>query len=295
MKQIIKLADISSRGGKVPPIYIYLVFILPGFTFSILVSGEVKFVPFVVSAISIMPLMAAINLFDDFFDFRYGLDKPNSPNSLYRRHPIFSYHVRQSYLLKWAILFSLLYFALISLDSFLYSPVILAVGSLGFLAGYGYTGPPLRYKYYGFGEVGVFVSVLLANLLISISCLGRTVVTGILYTIPFSFLIVIVFLVGNARDIESDSAAGLVTVPVLLGKRRTNVLVAVIGALFYVITVVLVLFGIYGSYAIFVLVTSPLAYLSISKMHRSKYSTAEWYLGPYVFVTLLSLAVLSLF
>ncbi|MEM0130061.1 MAG: prenyltransferase [Thermoplasmatales archaeon] len=270
-------------------------FILPGFTFSIIASREFRYIPFILSAISIVPLMAAVNLYDDYFDFRYGYDKPDSPNTIYRKHPIFYYKVTDEYLLKWAILFSAIYFFLISLDSFLFDFEIIMIGILGFVLGYGYTGPPLRYKYHGMGEIGVFTSVLLANLLVSTACLGSASLLEIIYSLPFSVLIVLVYVVGNARDMESDRASGLKTVPVILGKEGINTFMAILTIFFYLSIVLLVFLHIYGSDSLFLLITSPFAYFSISGAARKKSPSGEWLLGPYVFISLLSLAILTIY
>ncbi|MGC8645844.1 MAG: prenyltransferase [Thermoplasmata archaeon] len=288
-----RLADIASRGGKVPPLYVYVVFLLPGFTFSVLVSHMVNYVPFVVSAIAIVPLMAATNLYDDFFDFSYGYDKPDSPNTLYRRHPIFSYGVKPNYLLKWAVLFSIIYFLLVSVDALLFSRLIFVIGSAGFILGYGYTGPPLRYKYFGFGEAGVFLSFLLANLLVSVSCLGRVDLLSAIYSLPFSLLIVLIFLAGNTRDIEADRASGFITVPVLLGRKGAVMLLIFLVAMFYISIPVLILLKLYSPFTMFVLAGIPVAYYSLSNVLKNK-GTAEWLLGPYVFLSLILLALLSL-
>ena len=37
------------------------------------------------------------------------------------------------------------------------------VAFVGFILGYGYTGPPIGYKYLGLGEVGVFFSTIAAS------------------------------------------------------------------------------------------------------------------------------------
>jgi len=68
-EEIKKLADIASRGGRVPPIYLYFTFILPGLAYSFVKSGLFDYVPFGLVSVAIMPLIAATNLFDDYFDF----------------------------------------------------------------------------------------------------------------------------------------------------------------------------------------------------------------------------------
>jgi 1,4-dihydroxy-2-naphthoate octaprenyltransferase len=288
------LADISSRGGKVPPIYLYLVFILPGFAYSIATTGNINYLPFILISISIVPLVIATNLYDDYFDFVKGYDRIDSPNTIYRRHPIFYYKVSQRYLIGWAVTFSIIYLLLSFVISLRYGLVLNIISIVGLLLGYGYTGPPFGYKYRGLGEIGVFFSTIAASEFISVASIGRFYPSSILYFVPFALLISLLLFIGNYRDLDSDKRSGFRTLAVILGKGKSSSVPMVTFSLFYVAIVVLYLLGIYGKFSLIALVTSPIAYYFSLRWTRRESIRFEIYAGPFLFGILMSLIVILL-
>ena len=290
-----KLAGIASRGGRVPPIYLYFTFIIPGFAYSFIKSGHFNYVPFVLVSVAIMPLIAATNLFDDYFDFLKGFDKPESPNTRYRRHPIFYYRVSEYYLFKWAVVFSVIYLVFSFGISLRYGLILNLVAFVGFILGYGYTGPPIGYKYLGLGEVGVFFSAIAASEFISVAATGHFYLSSILFFIPFSLLIVLILFIGNVRDIEFDQKAGLNTLAVLLGRRKSEVFSVVIFVFFYFISAVLYLLKVYSRFTPVILITIPFAIYLSFRWTRIESVNYERMAGPYLFgISMLLVALLVL-
>jgi 1,4-dihydroxy-2-naphthoate octaprenyltransferase len=292
IEEIKRLADITSRGGKVPPLYLYFVYILPGFVYSINISHRVNFIPFILVSIAILPLIGATNLFDDLFDYGKGFDKIESPNTRYRRHPVFYYNLGKGYLIKWAVIFSVIYFLLIFLISLRYGLLMNAIAIIGFLLGYGYTGPPFGYKYLGLGEAGVFLSTLAANGLISIAVLGKFYLFSLLFFLPFSLLISLLLFVGNFRDLEYDRNSGFTTLAVILGKKNSVLFTTIIFALFYASIVILYFLKIYGVFSLIDLTSAPLAYYLSFSWTRKDSLRFEQYVGPYIFFMLFLLILL---
>ncbi len=291
-KGIVKLADISSRGGNVPPIYLYLVWILPGFAYSVDVTGSYAYIPFLLISISIMPLIAATNLFDDYFDYTKGYDRVNSPNTIYRRHPVYHYGVTKAYLIRWAAFFSVIYLSLSFILSLRYGLILNLIALSGFVLGYGYTGPPLGYKYLGLGEVGVFLSTIAASELISVAVTGHYYLTSLIYFVPFSLIISLLLFIGNYRDLESDREAGFRTLAVALGRKGSELFSVAVIALFYAFLVVLAISGIYTILSLVDLITAPFAlYFSFSWFRRDS-ARFEKFAGPFLFGILFILIVL---
>lgn len=295
LHQVTKLTDIASRGGKVPPMYLFLTFILPGFVFSFSKSGQLNYLPFILVSVAIMPLMAATNLFDDYFDYARGIDKPNSPNALYRKHPVFHYGVSTRYLLTWAILFSVVYLTSIFLISLKYGIVLNSFGVIGFLLGYFYTGPPIGYKYLGLGEVGVFFSSMAAGELIAIATLGHFYSQSVPFLIPFSLLNSLILFLGNYRDTEYDKDSGTRTMAVLLGERYSKWFPVSLFSVFYLSVVALYFLKIYNVLSLLDLLTSPFAYLMLARWPHVEKTSLEKFAGPYVFAVLFLLAILLSF
>ncbi len=292
--EIKKLADISSRGGKVPPIYLYLVFILPGFVYSIVKTGQINYFPFILVSIAIMPLIIATNLFDDYFDFVKGFDTPDSPNTSYRHHPIFYYRVTSRYLIVWALAFSLIYLLISFLISLRYGLELNLIAIVGLALGYGYTGPPLGYKYLALGEIGVFFSTIAACEFISVAAIGHFYPPSILFFVPFSLLIALLLFVGNYRDMEFDLRSGFRTLAVVLGRRNSEIFSVVIFTLFYGTIVLLYFMKIYSAFSLIDLITAPFAYYFATLWSSRESANLERFAGPFLFGILMFLIVLTI-
>lgn len=290
--EIKKLADISSRGGKVPPVYLYLVFILPGFVFSIDKIGRPEYVPFVLVSFAIVPLIIATNLFDDYFDYARGFDTPESPNTRYRHHPIFYYNVTPGYLIKWALVFSAMYLLISFLISLWYGMALDLIAVVGLLLGYGYTGPPFGYKYRGLGEIGVFLSTIAASEFIAVATAGRFYSTSILYFVPFSLLIALLLFIGNYRDVEFDLRAGFKTLAIILGKRKSELFSVAIFTLFYATVILLCSLKIYSTPSLIDLASAPFAYYLSFRWFRRESARFERFAGPFLFGILVLLLVM---
>lgn len=118
-------------------------------------------------------------------------------------------------------------------------PLILVIGVASLVAMLGYVGGPIPYGYRGYGEVFVFVFFGL------VATVGSRYVHDMaaplsvwLLAVPIGMLVTAILVVNNYRDIETDEAAGKRTLAVILGRDRTQTLLAVL---------------MYGSYPLIVL------------------------------------------
>ncbi|MDA8054375.1 MAG: prenyltransferase [Thermoplasmatales archaeon] len=290
--EIKKLADISSRGGRVPPIYLYLIFILPGFVFSVDRIGHFNYIPFILVSITIIPLIAATNLFDDYFDYVKGVDKADSPNTHYRHHPIFHYGVTERYLIEWAVVFSAIYLLMSFILSLRYGLILNLIAAIGLLLGYGYTGPPIGYKYLGTGEIGIFFSTIAAGEYVSFAAAGRFYISSLPFLVPFSLIIALLLFIGNYRDLESDQRSGFKTLAVSLGKKRSEFFSISVFTLFYGAIVLLSVLKVYGVLSLIDLATAPFAYYLSIMWSRRDSSGFEKFAGPYLFGILMLLIIL---
>jgi 1,4-dihydroxy-2-naphthoate octaprenyltransferase len=101
--------------------------------------------------------------------------------------------------------------------------VIAVLGVLGILLGFLYTGKPGSYKYLALGEVGVFIAmgVLMVWGAYYVQ-VGRLDTVPLLYSVPIGFLVTAILHANNFRDVESDRAVGIKTLPILLGRSITK-------------------------------------------------------------------------
>jgi 1,4-dihydroxy-2-naphthoate octaprenyltransferase len=123
-------------------------------------------------------------------------------------------------------------------------PVILVIGVLSVVAMLGYVGGPVPYGYRGLGEVFVFVFFGLAATVGSRFVHDMTApLSAWLLAIPVGMLVTAILVVNNYRDIETDERTGKRTLAVMLGRRRTRLLFAVLIYGTYPLIVVFALTG----------------------------------------------------
>lgn len=122
--------------------------------------------------------------------------------------------------------------------------VVAAIGIASIAAMLTYVGGPVPYGYRGLGEVFVFVFFGLVATVGSRYVHDSTapVAAWILAT-PIGMLISAVLVANNRRDIDSDARAGKRTLAVILGRRRTGYLYAVLTYGAYVVIVVAATLG----------------------------------------------------
>jgi 1,4-dihydroxy-2-naphthoate octaprenyltransferase len=165
-------------------------------------------------------LHAAVNVWNDYFDYRYGVDKPGVGTTVYRPHPIYAGILTPKQTIIYGTLLGALALVIGILITVMGRPFALILGLLGFLLAFSYTGPPLRLKYNGLGEIGVIIAwgplMALGGAYVAsaIICWNAAIAS-----IPFGLMVAAVLLANNIRDIESDKQAGLRTLAVLLGRR----------------------------------------------------------------------------
>jgi len=98
---------------------------------------------------------------------------------------------------------------------------LLVVGALAILAGWGYTGGPKPYGYFGLGEVFVFVFFGLVATAGTSYCLTLRVTSLALVAGSAMGLLACALLgANNLRDVDGDVVAGKRTLAVRLGRRR---------------------------------------------------------------------------
>jgi len=289
---ILKIVSIASRGGKVPPLYLFISYILPGAIYFRYLTGTFKILPFFLISISIIPLLAATNLFDDYFDYKYGYDKEYSPNTRYRKHPIYYFGVSEGYLLIWGIISIAIYFIMFSIISRIYGIYELIIAIIGFILGYGYTGPPFGFKYKALGEASVVLSALLISLMVFYAESGHFSMNVIIFAVPYSVILVPVLFLGNYRDIHYDKSQGMKTLPIILGVERSKYVPAAIFIIFYLLIILYYLKNIYPIMSVFSVITIPISFYGVRKWMNLFDTQYENFMGNLIF---LNTIVLSLF
>jgi 1,4-dihydroxy-2-naphthoate octaprenyltransferase len=95
---------------------------------------------------------------------------------------------------------------------------LVAIGVVGALGGYAYTGPPLGLKYRALGEVAVFLLMGTMMVVGAAYAVAASLAPGVwLSSIPVGFLVAAILAVNNQRDLAGDRDQGVRTLATRFG------------------------------------------------------------------------------
>lgn len=222
---------------------------------------------YLLTLIGTVLMHAASNLINDYDDVRHGVDDPNVPTALYRPHPLMEKRLTPAQVRVTA--YALYAFAA-AIGIFLAATrgmTVLWLGIVGTAAGITYTAPPLNYKYKALGEVSVFLMwgplMVSGAYYVQMQTLSSD---ALLVSIPFGVLVALVLLANNIRDIAYDQAKGILTLPILLGRRRGIGLYLGLIVAAYLAVAIMAVFGPLEPWSLIVLISAPLAVKLLRRM-----------------------------
>ncbi|MGE7595994.1 1,4-dihydroxy-2-naphthoate polyprenyltransferase [Peribacillus frigoritolerans] len=229
--------------------------VLLGTVIALLEDG-VNWLLFAAMMVASILIQAATNLFNEYYDFKRGLDTEESVGigGGIVRHGMTPRLIMNLALGMYAI--ALIFGIYICAAS---SWWLAAVGLVCMLVGYLYTGGPLPISYTPFGELfsGLFMGFLIILIAFYIQT-GDVSSTAILIAIPSGILVGLINLSNNLRDHDGDKAHGRKTMPVVMGRKNALTFMAIMFAFSYLWLVGLVLTGSVTAWIL-------LAFLSIPK------------------------------
>ncbi len=215
-----------------------------------------------------MLIQAATNLFNEYYDFKRGLDTEESIG-------IGGGIVRDGISPRTVLTVGLVFFlAAILLGAYISATTtwwIAVIGSLCMAAGYYYTGGPYPIAYTPFGEIvaGFFMGFVIILLSFYIQT-GFVTVNSMLISIPISILIGAILMANNIRDLEGDQERGRKTLAILLGHKKA---VQFLGGMFafsiaWILTMIFV--GKASIWLILVLLSIPKAVQAVKLFHGER-------------------------
>ncbi|MBI2762660.1 MAG: LLM class flavin-dependent oxidoreductase [Chloroflexi bacterium] len=180
------------------------------------VDGRFELLPFLAALVGAVLLHSGTNIVNEIYDVRQGIDTIVSPRA---SHAIVKGRMTE----RTAFIVAFGAFGLaVAVGVYLLwlrGPAIAALGLAGLIGGWGYTAPPLQYKYRALGVPLVFV--LMGPLMVVGSYFAVTgswsLVAGIL-SIPVGLLVAAILHGNEWRDISEDTRAGIVTLSSRVGK-----------------------------------------------------------------------------
>lgn len=208
---------------------------------------------------------SAANLANTYFDFKNGVDKPESADDRglvdNMISPALARRLALGLLAAGAAIGLLLAFK----NSL---PALLVLGAAGLVLAWFYTGG-FAYKYRALGDIGIFFAfgpfIVTGTALIQT---GSFVPEALWASIPVGMLVAAILHANNMRDLRNDSAAGFRTLAGILGLRRAE-------KLYYTLVFTPYIFALtFGSIwpAVFCAVSAPLAVKLKERAARGEFS-----------------------
>ncbi|MED5046864.1 1,4-dihydroxy-2-naphthoate polyprenyltransferase [Bacillus siamensis] len=216
---------------------------------------KVDFLLFLAMLFSCLWIQIATNLFNEYYDFKRGLDTADSVGigGAIVRHGMKPKMILQLALGSYAIALVLGVYICMSSSWWL-----AAIGLAGMLIGYLYTGGPLPIAYTPFGEL--FSGICMGSVFVLISFFiqtGGINEQSILISIPIAILVGAINLSNNIRDIEEDKKGGRKTLAILMGHRGAVMILAASFAIAYIWIVGLVIMGYTSPWLFLVFLSVP--------------------------------------
>jgi 1,4-dihydroxy-2-naphthoate octaprenyltransferase len=220
-------------------------------------EGTFHLMTFLVTFFSCLFLQIGTNYFNEYFDYRYGLDHAGSLGAMtvIFRNEMTANQVLGGGFISFSIA-TLLGIVLI----FLVGPVIILFGLAGMLIAYFYSAKPFKLASRGLGDVLVY------------SAMGFLMTWGSYYvqiqhwswsafvaSVPVGFLVTAILNMNNVRDYQDDLAVNKKTLPVRFGLKFGQFFHATLVIGSYIATTIFALVGLLPLTVLAVWLTFPFA------------------------------------
>ncbi|MEM5016112.1 1,4-dihydroxy-2-naphthoate polyprenyltransferase [Metabacillus indicus] len=226
-------------------------------------EGSIHAALFLAMLIASILIQAATNMFNEYFDFKRGLDNENSVGI---GGAIVRNGVKPKTVLNLAFGFfgiAILLGIYICMESTWWIAVI---GLICMATGYFYTGGPVPIAYTPFGELvaGFFMGMVIILLAYYIQT-GTISAISVIIAIPIAFLVGNIMLSNNIRDLDGDKENGRKTLAILIGRKKAIIFLAATFAASYAVILAMIAFGYLSAWALLVLISTPKAYSAVKK------------------------------
>jgi 1,4-dihydroxy-2-naphthoate polyprenyltransferase len=210
------------------------------------------------SVIGLVVAHAANNMINDFFDLTGGIDTDDYVRALYAPHPILSGWVSKRQLGVAILIANGVDLVIMLAIAAVRGPLIIAFALAGLFVSVFYVAPPIRLKYHGLGEPGVFV--VWGPLMVGGTFFAATgTLPGWVWvaSLPYAILVTTVLFGKHIDKITADAAKGVRTLPVILGDELARRVAQVMMIAFYPIVAGAALAGWIGPWVLLVLLGLP--------------------------------------
>ena len=202
---------------------------------------------FALAVVGLVIAHAANNMINDYFDLEGGVDSDDYVRVQYAPHPVLSGLISKKGLLLAIAIANLADLAILYALASARGPALVVFALLGLFVSVFYVAPPLKLKHHGLGEPGVFL--VWGPLMIggTYYATAGTVEPGVLVaSVPYALLVTSVLMGKHVDKIEADTAKGIHTLPVILGRERALALTRGMMVAFFALVGALVATGALG-------------------------------------------------
>ena len=234
---------------------------------------QVSWTLFIAMLVCCLCLQIATNLFNEYYDFKRGLDTAESVGigGALVRHGTKPQTVLNFALILYAIAVILGIYICMSSSWWL-----VAIGVVGMAIGYLYTGGPYPIAYTPFGELFAGLSMGFAFVLISYFIqAGSISMTSLLVSIPVGILVGGINMSNNIRDIKEDTIGGRKTLAILVGREKAINLLGLSFVIAYAWMVVLIIIGIVSPWLLVVFISIPKPITAIKSFKEGEKEPAK--------------------
>ena len=220
---------------------------------------EIKFsiLKFILFLLACLMIQAATNLFNEYYDYKHGLDKVDSEGI---SGSIVKGNLSPREVMLGALVLYALAFVLGIILTLMTSFYVLLVGLVCMLAGYFYTGGKYPIAYSPFGEVvsGFFMGTIIIALSFYFQT-GFANADIIVVSLPLFIMIGAILLANNIRDLDNDKESGRRTYAILVGRNNAIKTMAINFIVVYLLNVLFIVTKYASWWNLLVFVTIPLA------------------------------------
>lgn len=247
--------------------------VLLGTAIALAVDHEtIHFGLFFAMLIASMLIQAATNMFNEYYDYKLGLDNEHSVG-------IGGTIVRHGVAPKTIMIIALSFYGLALLLGIYICAMtswwLAVVGLVCMLIGYLYTGGPYPIAYSPFGELVSGAVMGMGIILIAFYIqTGNVTVDSVLISVPSMILVGAIMLSNNIRDIVGDTEGGRKTMAILVGRHNAITVLAAFFIISYIWIVALVIIGHLTPWALLILVSVKKPTVAI-KLFRAKEKPLE--------------------
>lgn len=231
--------------------------VLFGATYALGYESKFSILKFILFLLACLLIQAATNLFNEYYDYKHGLDKVDSEGI---SGSIVKGNLSPKEVMVGALVLYALAFGLGLILTFMTSVYVLLVGLVCMLAGYFYTGGKYPIAYSPFGEVvsGFFMGTIIIALSFYFQT-GYVNADIIIVSLPLFIMIGAILLANNIRDLDNDKESGRRTYAILVGRNNAIKTMAISFIVVYLLNVLFIITKYASWWNLLVFVTIPLA------------------------------------